>query len=445
MESSGRFWPSSISSGSGVGGTLNSRCLRCLRCLAGCGRRVVSVEPLVFLCVFSIFLQLTTFELYAFTRQGWSQLNRTRNGSRGSPEGCVTAKQLNEVGRRGNETADFVQGQVALLNLYVGVASQIPGIASAFILGPFSDRYGRKVALGIVLGGFLLQSVVAYIIIEFRLSLYLFVLGSGLRSLAGGHAGLLTVSRSFVTDISSRKWLTLRLGILVAVSFIASSLGLFVAGFWIGETDCDFTPVSWVIIVTSVLVMVCLLLFVRESLGHRQREDRSKLSLVAGTKSLLVPLKIFCDRSRGVPLWKLWFSLAVLAVTVLNQLGYLATVILFSLHQPLQWKPGLIGTYLAASEFIRGLSSIILLPILVSCSLSDPLIALVGVCIVCLTNVGTGFVQQSWQMFIGEKIRIGHLATCVLDEKKLLYMSEIKYLFPSLKLQQVLFKVWMPS
>ena len=399
MESSGRYWISSPSSSRRVGGSLNSRCLQCFHCLASCSRRVVSVEPLVFLCVFAVFVHLTTFELYAFSSYSWDQLSDTNR----SGEGCITARELNREGRRrGNRTADYVQGQVSLLNLYAGVASQIPGIASALILGPFSDRYGRKIALGIVLSGLLLQSITTYAIIEFRLSLYYFVLGSGLRSLAGGHAGLLTISRSFVTDISSRKWLTLRLGILVAVSYIAASLGLFTAGFWIGESNCNFHPISWLILIMSVVVFIYLLLFVRESLNYRQTRER-QMSLSSGVKSLFVPLKIFFDRSRRVALWKLWFGLLVLAVTVLNQLGYLATVILFSLHEPLLWKPGLIGTYLAASEFIRGLSSIILLPILVSCSLSDPLIALCGVCVVCLTNVGTGFVQESWQMFIGEK------------------------------------------
>ena len=397
MEDSGRFWPSSISSGSGISGFLNTRSIRCFHCLQTCSKRIVSVEPLVFLCVFTIFVHLTTFELYAFSRYSLPQLS---NGSRNA-EGCVSVQELNENGRRGNNTANFVQGQVSLLNLYVGVASQIPGIVSALILGPLSDRYGRKVALGVVLIGLFFQSVATYCIIEFNLSLYFFVLGSGLKSLAGGQAGLLTVSRSFVSDISSRKWLTLRLGILVAVSYIASSLGLFTAGLWIGESNCDFHPISLLILVLSVVVVIYLLLFVRESLSHRQTGER-QTSLASGAKSLLTPLKIFFYRSRGVPLWKLWFALLVLAVTVLNQLGFLATVILFSLHEPLEWKPGLIGTYLAASEFIRGLSSILLLPILVCCSLSDPLIALVGVCIVCITNIGTGFVKESWQMFIGE-------------------------------------------
>lgn len=397
MESSSRYWSSAISSRSGsVSSNLNFSCLRCLRCLIVCGKRVVSVEPLVFLSVFTVFLQLATFELYAFNREGWGQLNHDNS--------CITSHLLNHEGRHGNQTANIVQEKVSLLNLYYGVARYIPGIVAALILGPFSDKYGRKVALGIIMLGFLLQSVVSYTIIELKLNLYYFVLGSGLLALSGGQAGLLTVSQSFVTDISSRKLLTLRLGILVAVSYIGSSLGLFVAGFWIGMSHCNFHPISWLILVVSVVVVLYLLVFVRESLNYHQREQQRHRSFLSGAvKSLLVPLKIFFFRSRGVPLWKLWFSLTVFGITVLNQLGYLATVILFSLHEPLEWSPELIGTFLAATEFIRGLSSIIFLPILLSCKLTDPIIALIGVCTVGLTNVGMGFVKGSWQMFLGEK------------------------------------------
>ena len=384
---------STISDQRGIGGFVNSRCLRCLRCCVSCNR-IVSVEPVAFLYVFAAYAYISTFELYAFNVKGWKELG----GYNGT---CATTGQLNADGARGTKTANYVQSEVAVLNLYVGVASQIPGILSALLLGPFSDRYGRRIAMGVVTFGLVLQSLLANVIIEFQLDLHYFVLSSALRTLFGGLAGLLTTSYSYIADISPRKWLTLRLGILEAVTFIASSLGLVVSGLWIQVSNCHFIPVTWLILAAAAALALYLIIFVRESLNRQQTLQR-RLLLTTGPKSLLVGFKIFLDRSRGVSLWKLWFCLATMCITILNQMGTLTTVTLFALHEPLEWRPGLIGGYLATSEFIRGLSVIILLPIMVTCSLQDPLIALIGVCFAFGTNIGIGFVNQTWQMFLGE-------------------------------------------
>ena len=370
------------------------------------------MEPVAFLYVFTAYLYMSTFELYAFNVKGKEELQE--NISVANNKTCVTVRELNTYGAHGNKTANIVQSDVAILNLFVGVASQIPGIVSALLLGPFSDKYGRKIAMGVVVVGVVLQSLLANAIVEFNLDLHYFVLSSGLRTLTGGLAGLLTTFYSYIVDISSREWLTLRIGILDAVTFLASSLGLGTSGLWIQASNCNFIPITWLMLATAVAVVLYLIFFVRESLNRQQTRER-RLLLSTGPKSFLVGFKIFFNRSRGISIWKLWFCLIVMCITVLNQLGTLTTVILFALHQPLEWRAGLIGAYLAASELIHGLSLIILLPIMVTCSLPDPWIALIGVCIACVSNVGMGFVTQTWHMFLGKYSSMYTLQTGLCD------------------------------
>ena len=396
---------SSISSHTGIRGFFNTKCLRLMSCCAVV-KRVITVEPVVFLYVFSAYLYIGMFELYSFNRYGWEELMKGNNSnlSNKSLEKCVNVRQIDRYGPN-NNSGDDVQGKVAVLNAYTGVSGQIPGIVSALILGPFSDKYGRRTAMGVVIVGLVLQSLLANIIIDFRLSLYFFILSSGLRTLTGGLAGLLTTSYSYIADISSKKWLTLRLGILEAMTFIASSLGLGVAGLWIQLENCNFLHVSWLILASSATLILYLIFFVRDSTNRQQAVRRRRL-LTTGPKSLLVGFKIFF--AHGRPRWKLWLCLTTLCITVINQIGSLTITTLFLLHKPLEWDYVLIGGYLAAVELFRGLSLIVILPIMVVCSLRDPLIALFGVAIACATNIAMGFVAVTWQMFIGENISIMH-------------------------------------
>ena len=386
--------PSTISS-SYNGGYLNSKCLLFFRC---CGKitGVITVEPVVFFYVFSAYLYVAMLELYAFNRYGKKELEKSSY----TVNACVTVRMLNRHGPvKNNGTGNAVQGSVAILNLYVGVSGHLPSIFAALILGPLSDKYGRKPAMGLVVVGILLQAIVASVILSLRLSLYYFSLSSALRSVTGGLAGILATSYSYIVDISPKKWLTLRLGILEAVTFIAASLGFGVVGGWIQLDNCRFVSISWMVLAIAGILVLYFIIFFKESTNRHQTARRRQM-LTTGPRSLLTGFKLFT--SRGNPRWKLWFCVFVLCITVINQVGTLTVITLFLLHTPLEWNPGLIGSYLSASELIHGLSLIIILPIMVACSLSDPLIVLLGVVIACATNVGLGFITSTWQMFVGE-------------------------------------------
>ena len=385
----------SIISSSDNSGCLNSECLMFLRC---CGKitSLITVEPVVFFYVFSAYLYVAMLELYAFNRYGKKELEKSSY----TVNACVTVRMLDRYGPvMNNDTGDEVQGSVALLNLYVGVSGQLPSIFAALILGPLSDKYGRKPAMGLVMVGILLQAIVASIILWFRLSLYYFSLSSALRSVTGGLAGILAISYSYIVDISPKKWLTLRLGILEAVTFIAASLGFGVVGGWIQLNSCLFKPITWLLSATAGILVLYFIFFFKESTNQRQTARRRQM-LSTGPRSLLAGFQLFT--SRGNPRWKLWFCAFVLCITVINQVGTLTVITLFLLHTPLEWNPALIGSYLSLGELIHGLSLIIILPIMVACSLRDPHIVLLGVVIAGATNVGMGFITSTWQMFLGE-------------------------------------------
>ena len=381
------------------------RQLACRRCLLWfCKAKIITVEPVLFLYVFASYLYLIIFELYTFNWYGRHELEKVQPG-RGYYNFCLSTAYLDDHGSNGTNnrsTGDIVEGITALTNLIVGISGQLPSVFAALIIGPLSDRLGRKPAMIFVLTGACLQSVVAVVIINFGFNLYYFVLGSGLKSITGGMAGLLTLTYSYIADISPRKHLTIRLGVLEAMTFLAGMVSFGVGAAWIQLSGCNFKPVTWLQLASIATLFPFLVLFVPESTNKRERERRVSSSRInIGPKSLLRGVYIFIGRRYSR--WKLWLALLTMTIVIINSAGASVIMALFLLHEPLEWEPYLIGLYFSATELVHGMALLILLPIMVALvKMPDVVIALIGVSLGCVMSVCMGFVVETWQMFAGE-------------------------------------------
>ncbi len=372
-------------------------------------RWLVTVEPVVFVYMFATYLYLVIFELYSFNEYGREELEEqdvnisltgnvsTLNISR---YGCLTTDYLDKHSSN-NRSGDEAQKSTALLNLIVVGAGQLPSILTCLLLGPLSDRFGRKPTLIVILIGAGLQAALTSVIIHFQLSLYIFLVGSFAKAGSGGIAGLLTISHSYVADVSSRKWLTLRLGVVEACTCIAGMFSFVVGGVWVQLAKCDFRAPSYLLVGSIVAVLPYVIFCVPESLSNRKRSTRQAPKAGGlSPKALLKGFRIFF--SPGPSRWKLWFTLLTMIVTILNTTGTVVIITLFLLHKPLAWHPYMIGVYLAASELVHGLSLLFLLPIMVALELPDAGIVLVGIGVSCVMDVCLGLVASTWEMFLGK-------------------------------------------
>ena len=392
---------STVSSGyasirSGIRPQSQGTCFKLFRCVVACyNSRLVTVEPVIFFYMFSLYLYEVIFQLYAFNTYGQRELMKLYEDK---INGCLTTKDFPNVNETEYDHGDIVQSQTAILSLMVGTIARFPSILTALVLGPVSDRYGRKPALTFVLCGMLASAALTAVIINLELDLHYFILSSGVRGASGGIAGILTVCYSYMADVSSVKWLTVRLGFLEAMTFIAGSLSLVTGGVWTQLTECNFKSVPWAILSFSVCALLFGLIAVPESLDREAQKKDNEPKF--GPKALLRGIQIFFNKS--YPRWKLWTCLFVLTVTVVNMTGTTAVITLFLLHEPLQWQPLRIGVFMASSEFIHGVGLVVVLPILIATGVPDAVIALMAIFLTLSMELCLGFVTETWQTFTGE-------------------------------------------
>ena len=389
----------------------------CKPCLTACCRaKIITVEPVVFLFMFSLYLYEVMFQLYVFNSYGSAKITAIENSTKwlkkytNSSRMCLTTDILDSFGNftpnathkhyLGNE----IQIQTVIMMLIVGTTARLPSIVATLLLGPISDRFGRKPTIMVVLTGMVLHSVIVLIIIQLNLDLHFLILSAGLRGLSGGMAGILTASYSYIADISPRRWLTIRLGVLESMNFIAGSLSLIIGGVLIHTSNCQFELPAILSLACIVAAMPYALIALPESLDSDERkvvkDEKAVQSRTLGPRSLLRGFQIFFGRRYSR--CKLWLCLIIMFVTVANISGAMSVITLYLLHKPLQWNPMQIGAFLGSSEFVHGLGLIVMLPLLVHSGTKDSVIVLLAVFLTSVMDVCLGFASKMWEVFASE-------------------------------------------
>lgn len=376
--------------------------------------KFVTIEPVLFTVMFAVYLHKIVSELYIFNEFA----RRVSRAHSMNMSQCASIPALNnapfmskkyDVGLLwSNRTGDAVEADTGILIMLVNIAMGACSIFGTLMLGPLSNRFGRKTVLLAVLGGLILQSLITVLISKLEIDVHYFILGAGLRGLTGGVAGVYTVSYSYIAEFGRdrKKWVVVRIGVIETLSFVAVSLGLLLGGVGVAELDCDFNIPAFVVLgcVTCAFVFTATAtadiqgqnFATSESTNEQKEQKKVHISPRALVQGAAMFFKKVYPRSR------LWLSLLVMVVTVLNSSGVTAVVTLFLLHEPLAWSPLLIGCYLGMSEFIHGLVLVVVLPLLLSAGVHDGAIVSLSIIMTIAMNVILGFVDRTWQVFLGK-------------------------------------------
>lgn len=390
-------------------------------CVACYESKFIMIEPVVFLILFAVYFHKIVFELYAFNSFGQKFISSSHSNANGSTI-CLTTKpldQLNmedkfeyEVTRESNYTnGNVVERETGYLNMMVGMASGVFSIFGMLIVGPVANRFGRKTSFVMILAGMVLQMALTVAIIKGGINIHFFILGSSLRGFTGGVAGIYTITYSYIIEFGkekTRRWLTLRIGFVETLSFIAVTLGLLIGGISINSLQCKFTIPAYIILLLAVCATLYVIIATGESRDHVYAHTSNRSPVVVkrnnkvriGPKLLLLGVKLFF--SKESPRAKLWLSLIVMMISVINSTGIVAILTLYLLHHPLYFSPLTIGLYLGLGEFLHGLILVIILPLLLAAGIHDCTIVILSTLLTMAANVSLSFVNAAWQAFLGK-------------------------------------------
>ncbi len=361
--------------------------------------KILTVEPVIFLYMFGTYLYFPLYQQYFFNQFAIQEI---RNSSElpNATYYCLSSNETDKYG--GNGTSTKVEALSSYLNIYISLANQIPSIIFTLLYGPLSDRFGRRPVLMIVALGAIIQGLLSLAVVYWNWSVYLFILTSAVSGVCGDFAAVLMASFAYISDISSAKWLTFRIGLAEAMLFMAGALAEGTGGLWFQTLSCNFLPPIALYIGCNALLMAYVLLFLPESLSRKERERRA-LGKPKGIRSLIRGFKIYLCQIQEYSVWMLWAALIAIFVLVMTSAGSQRIQIsFFKSNKPFDWDPTTIGYYQMTAQLSHMFGLLLILPILVALKLPDALISIIGLGFNVGMNIFTGLAKKTFEMFISK-------------------------------------------
>lgn len=360
--------------------------------------RLVTVEPVIFLYFFGEFLYASLIQQYIFNRYGLDKLKNDTSFPNDTASVCLNSSEIDEYTGM-NGSYKVVERYSSNLLIYSLVANKFVSIAVSMIMGPLSDIYGRRPFIIVVAVGAIVQGVGVSLIVHFNFNVLLLILTQGLAGLGGDYTGMLTSTFSYISDVSSNRWRTMRTGLGQAVLFLAASMSQGLGGLWFEKLNCNLKNPLILYIACNAGIILYTLFLLPESLTE---DDRKRMGTVKpkGMKVLLRGAMIFLFQIKEYSVWILWATLISVMFADLNIIGILNIQVLF--FKAIDWGPKMIGIVQSLSQASSIAVVLLVLPILVALKLPDTLIVLIGLFFSYGMAVFMGLASITYQYFIGE-------------------------------------------
>lgn len=356
--------------------------------------RVVTVEPVVFLYYFGMYLMYPLTQEYYLARYSLQTLENTSYPFANQTM-CIDGMVVERYTGK-NDTSSALASKSALVYMYRELATLLVGLVATLVMGPLSDRFGRKPVMLLAASGACLQGVASIFLVRFKGDLHYFVLVGAVEGMFGYFMGLMMASFAYVSDISSGKWRTVRLGVVQAMVSMSSILALKVGTKWSDTLQCGLLPPLYLFVACNVAILLYVVLFLPESLTSEERR-RKNADKPGGARALVRGLGIFFCCIRKYTTWKLWCALLALGTALFVMES--PVVILFFYFRDLEWSSKRSENYQTVSMASHASALIFLLPFLAAIKVPDSLMALIGLVATICANFLMGFTTSKYLLF----------------------------------------------
>ncbi|XP_078140412.1 proton-coupled folate transporter isoform X1 [Centroberyx gerrardi] len=379
----------------------------------------VSVEPVLFLSMFSLALQAPLATQYLWDRISEDLgYNGTRSG------GCGNSSVPHDPLQKEVETL------TAHWNLYINLGGFSVGLFVVTLLGSWSDLAGRRPVLILPNLGLALQAAVYLLVMYLKLPVAYFLLGRLLSGLLGDFNSILAGCFAYVADTSDRRSRTFRVAVLEACLGLSGMLASIIGGQW--RRAQGYINPFWLVLATNLAAALYAYLFVPESVVP---DPSARLFTARHHRAVWRLYSKGGSASEGGGNFhrcKLWLYTLCFFLLVTVHFGSRDLYVLYELSAPLCWGPALIG-YGSAAQHLAYLSSLLGLRLMQRC-LEDSWVALVGLASNIAGLVVISVADTTQLMFTGYGVCFLFMAaTPVLRSKlsKLVDPSEQGALFAS--------------
>lgn len=235
---------------------------------------------------------------------------------------------------------DVIQPQVAHITMVTNVMhSVIPAIVS-LLLGPWTDKFGRRKALIIIFVGFSMSLIgfsIVSTVADLRpvISPWIYVLPHFPAVLTGGYGTLLLLSLCYVTDTSDDFNRSTRLTIIEIIMFGGFISGKLISSFMIDRTGASV--IFHIASLSAIIATIFIIFFLYES--NDKVEDTSGLSQLReliSPKPIVEMIKTCFKQRENNDRKVLWCAMFVVVCSVCTYHGSFSVFYLF-LREKFRW------------------------------------------------------------------------------------------------------------